>query len=345
MINKIKNIVEKLSEQEAKSLLLQHLYRIQLLEETKYPEDKFLEDLKKEYHDLLQFASKPGQTNYNTIHIVFGDSPAGSLKIALPRDEKVIRFSDQFSIGPVHQLHTERGLELRKKWLYLHINLDEQSTLTYLEDFQQTLTEISNIPEHIPIYIWTANNAHEQTSARLVVHALKNRKNTIRLINVYTSYQNHWPTPPEEFFPRNTGEVSAENLKIIYAANKNDQPLTEHTRNKLADEWEKLAETTEVLRIWEDDQIKSVSESYFDAFIIEKARYLHNEQTKPDFMKSARLIGEVIGHLNQYTGDQFIEYRVRQLILQGIFEIEGVPKAMRFYSVKMKEDINSTKRE
>ncbi|WP_391209525.1 DUF3658 domain-containing protein [Psychrobacillus sp. L4] len=137
-----------------------------------------------------------------------------------------------------------------------------------------------------------------------------------------------------------TGEVAPEKLKVIYAANKNVQPLTAKLCYKLADEWEKLSETTEVLRIWEDGEIKNVPENYFDAFIVDKARYLHREQGKLEFMKSARLIGEVFGHLNQYTGDEFIEYRVRQLIFNGIFEIEGIPKAMRFYSVKLKEEFN-----
>jgi len=53
-------------------------------------------------------------------------------------------------------------------------------------------------------------------------------------------------------------------------------------------------------------------------------------------MKSARLIGEVIGNVDQYIGDGFVEYRVRLLIMNGIFEIKGVPKAMRYYSVKLK---------
>ncbi len=53
-------------------------------------------------------------------------------------------------------------------------------------------------------------------------------------------------------------------------------------------------------------------------------------------MKSARLIGEVIGYLDQYIGDEYFEYRVRHLIMNGVFEIEGIPKAMWFYSVKLK---------
>ena len=47
-------------------------------------------------------------------------------------------------------------------------------------------------------------------------------------------------------------------------------------------------------------------------------------------MLSARLIGEVLGHLNQYVGDDFIEYRVRTLVRQGIFEVKGNTKGSGF---------------
>lgn len=81
--------------------------------------------------------------------------------------------------------------------------------------------------------------------------------------------------------------------------------------------------------------INSVNESYYDNYIIDTTRKIHIERKNNEFIKSARLIGEVMGHLNQYIGDQFIEYRVRHLIVNGIFEIEGIPKAMRYYSVRL----------
>ncbi|TGN32044.1 hypothetical protein E4L99_16000 [Lysinibacillus sp. S2017] len=49
-----------------------------------------------------------------------------------------------------------------------------------------------------------------------------------------------------------------------------------------------------------------------------------------------RIIGEVMGHLNQYIGDQFIQYRVIRLIMNGVLDMEGVPTAMRYYSIKIK---------
>ena len=53
-------------------------------------------------------------------------------------------------------------------------------------------------------------------------------------------------------------------------------------------------------------------------------------------IKTARIIGEVIGHLNQYIGDQFIHYRIIRLIMDGVLDMEGVPTAMRYYSIKIR---------
>ncbi|WP_264740353.1 DUF3658 domain-containing protein [Cytobacillus firmus] len=68
---------------------------------------------------------------------------------------------------------------------------------------------------------------------------------------------------------------------------------------------------------------------------IELAKKLH--KSNKGFIKSARLIGEVIGHLDEPIGDGFAEYRVRSLIYNGVFAIKGIPKSMRYYSIKLKE--------
>lgn len=79
-----------------------------------------------------------------------------------------------------------------------------------------------------------------------------------------------------------------------------------------------------------------MSEDYLDDFINQSLHKLHKERGNSDFIKSARLIGEVIGHSLHVVGDGFIEYRVRELIVNGILDIKGVRKAMRFYEVKFR---------
>lgn len=58
--------------------------------------------------------------------------------------------------------------------------------------------------------------------------------------------------------------------------------------------------------------------------LISTVRKIHSKRNNNQIIKSARLIGEVIEHLN--IGDQILEYRVRNLILDGRFDIEGVQK-------------------
>ncbi|WP_244906718.1 DUF3658 domain-containing protein [Neobacillus soli] len=41
------------------------------------------------------------------------------------------------------------------------------------------------------------------------------------------------------------------------------------------------------------------------------------------------------GRIDQYVGDDFLEYRVRKLIDMGIIEFEGSLEAMRYYRVKL----------
>lgn len=86
----------------------------------------------------------------------------------------------------------------------------------------------------------------------------------------------------------------------------------------------------------ENNKIRTVHEDYFDELIVSTARKLHAKQKEKDFMKSGRLIGDVLGHMENNVGDAFLEYRLRSLIYNGIFEIKGIPKGMRYYSVKLK---------
>jgi hypothetical protein len=44
----------------------------------------------------------------------------------------------------------------------------------------------------------------------------------------------------------------------------------------------------------------------------------------------------VYGQNGHIVGDAFLEYRLRTLINNGVFDIKGVPKGMRYYSVKLK---------
>ena len=206
----------------------------------------------------------------------------------------------------------------------------------FQKNVKRTLLNIEQIPSHHPIIIWAGENAHEQTALRLALYVLEEKTNDILMINTNEAYKTHFEQPEIDFTPLHMGELSFKHLKQIYEHEKNSRALTQTERKVFEQQWVQLCEDKAVLRIWESNKIMSVSENYYDAYIIHTVKKFHEENKHRDFIKSARIIGEVIGHLNQYIGDQFIEYRVRRLIVDGIFDMEGVPKAMRYYSIKLR---------
>ncbi|RSL35095.1 DUF1835 domain-containing protein [Salibacterium salarium] len=346
MIYELKRILKNSAEDEVKSLLFQILLRINRLEETdQYKEEQFVVDLKKTYNDFLNYKRKQtdikNNNNYKVVHILFGDSASGCLKSALKEielqdEEKIIFFSDIFSVGPIWQLHEKVGLSNRYEWLKNHINMDDEILDNYQDEFNNTISEINEIPNDTPIIIWFGENAHEQTALRYVLYILKEKTNDILIMETTANYKNQFDVPETEIFPLHTGEISPDKLRVIYKKNRKNNTLTQKERKNFENEWEQLSTKKEVLRIWKNKMIHSVNESHYDDYLIDTLRKIHIERKNMEFIKSARLIGEVMGYLDQYIGDQFFEYRVRHLIVNGIFEIEGVPKALRFYSVRLK---------
>ncbi|MDL4839441.1 DUF1835 domain-containing protein [Aquibacillus rhizosphaerae] len=348
MIHELKRILENSNDDEAKSLLLQILLRINMLEKTdQYTEGQFVADLKKTYNDFLNYKRNEtdvkNNKSYKQVHIIFGDSASGSLKGALKEmelqnEEKVISFSDIFSIGPVWQLHDKVGINNRYEWIKNHLIYDEDYIDEYQRNFNNTTSMINTIPENTKIIIWVGENSHEQTALRYVLYLLKGKNYDIILEDTTKQYKNKFYIPDADCYPLHTGEITSEKLRLIYEKGRNIPPVSLVQRKKLEEEWQELSSTQEVLRIWENKNIKNVEEAYYDDYIINKAIKVHKEQKNKDYMKSARLIGEVIGCLDQYIGDAYFEYRVRYLIMNGVFEMKGVPKAMRFYSVKLKNE-------
>ncbi|MBC6973342.1 DUF1835 domain-containing protein [Bacillus sp. Xin] len=333
MIDKLSEVIENMPEDEAKSLLRLILIQLDLMETE--PSENRMTILTEIPKQLIE-SQKPKLhiKESKHVHIAFGDSPAGCIKYMLKQasltEDYVILFSDAFSIGPIHQLELEAGQVARQQWLSRNLNsYDLYFEEEYLSTFRQSMEELQSIPQDIPITIWKANNTHEHVGLCFVLAHLQDRDN-IHVINTSEARELF----PEGYDIRATGELSPEQLAIIYEKYENSALLSEEERKGFEQEWKLLSETTDLLRIWNENKVQSVQEDYFDSFIVECAEKL---KTARSFCKAPRLIGEVLGHIEQVIGDIFLEYRLRTLIQQGVFEMEGTLKAMRYYSVKLKK--------
>lgn len=86
-IEQLKKNIKELPEEDAKSLLFQVLLRMNLLRESAYSETEVVSDIKNIYDMVFEISrdrsERSQEVNFQMIHILFGDSPAGSLKYAL----------------------------------------------------------------------------------------------------------------------------------------------------------------------------------------------------------------------------------------------------------------------
>jgi len=337
MIEDLRRSIRRLSENDAKSILLQTMLRVKMIQESNEAPGQMIEDLSCWYHEIESILQNDTvvERDYKTVHLVCGESPAGSLRYTFGHEHKVIGFPDFFAVGPIERLHTKAGLQRRYEWLRDHLNdTDDYFEEEYEIRLKSTLAEIEAIPPHLPLVIWTAENADEQTGIRYLLYLLKEKSNDIYLINTTTAYQELFNTSENQYFYSHTGGPKPEKLKEIYQ--RKTSPLTQEESRRFEQEWITLAEKKEVLRIWKNHSILAVNEDYFDELIITTAQKLHSKKSEKEFIKAARIIGEVFAQTDNHVGDAFFEDRLRALVYKGVFEIKGIPKGMRYYSVKLK---------
>ncbi|AIY76488.1 TPA: DUF1835 domain-containing protein [Bacillus tropicus] len=333
MIDKIKNVVEDMYEDEAKHLLQSILIQLNLLEEN-YSEDtiKNLMDIPNQLTSNTSYKRNVKESSH--IHIAFDDSTAGCLKHMLSQEERleemVIAFSEFFSIGPIHKLHMNEGQLARQEWLVNNLTAYENYfEEEYLPRFLETMEELHTIPIETTITIWKANNAHEHVGLCFVMAQLKDKKN-IRIMNTSEASKE---ILKQEYDIRGTGELPPESLALLQKSFIELPCLTVEKRMQFECEWDRLSNSTEFLRVWKENEVHSVQEDYFDQFIIECAKSIGADR---EFLKAPRVIGEALGLVEQLVGDTFLEYRLKELIKQEVFEFVGSLDEMRFYSVKLK---------
>lgn len=334
VIDKIKNVVEDMYEDEAKHLLQSILIQLDVLDRN-YNED-MIKNLTSIPKQLTNHATQEKNARESIhIHIVFDDSTAGCLKYMFKQEglleESVVSFSEFFSIGPIHQLHTNEGQLARKEWLVNNLTAyDSYFEDEYLPRFKKTVEVLHSIPNETPITIWKAENAHEHVGLSFVIAQLKDKKN-IRVMNTSEASKEILKL---EYDIRGTGELAPESLALIQKSFVELPYLTVEKRMQFEHEWDSLSKSTEFLRVWTDNEVHSVQEDYFDQFIIECAKRVSADK---GFIKAPIVIGEALGLVEQLVGDTFLEYRLKQLIKKEVFEFVGSLEEMRFYSVKLRK--------
>ncbi|WP_151737763.1 DUF1835 domain-containing protein [Paenibacillus tengchongensis] len=321
--------IAQLDAQEAKGLLHACFMNMQRLAEGKLAPEYCAADLS----ERLERLSEARKQDYYTrmfppgpltrLHIIFGDSAGGSLKMALRQLElspshQVVVLRERYELGPLADWDHPQGRTLRWEWLQERLNVHDSDNGAELEEeyWLKQSEYLASLPSGVPITIWSGFNGCEQTGLRHAAYLLRNHRNAIYVIAPDQDSHLLFDTAEVVQDYRHSGEIIPEKLAAIFKHNEAASPLSSGERRSLEQEWNNLTSAGEELhyRIWEAGQLRAVGIDYFDEYLLGKARELQSTRKEGEFMKAARVIGEALGYSEQYVGDEFLEYRLRELV-------------------------------
>ncbi|WP_339314222.1 DUF1835 domain-containing protein [Paenibacillus sp. FSL M7-0896] len=271
--------------------------------------------------------------NQEYVHILFGMSDAGSLKVTLSalgirETNQVLAFNESFSIGPLSGLDTITGMQNRQLWM---MERDENYSLSQHHNQENQLVRmvqtVKSIPHHANIVIWVADNAHDQTGLRFVLHVLRDRIQPVHIVNVTELYQSAGIHGSDGFVPFYSGAIDRESYLLIVKKYSQGVPLASDQRRGYELDWLRLAEENQMLRLWKDAAIISCDESALDEIILSSVTELEVEQERNQVRKGYVSAGSVFIRVfevsQQLLGTSFILSGMRALVNQGVLVSRG----------------------
>lgn len=346
----IKKATDSLGERELKPYLRFMLMKIKSMKEQEGSLEAAVTELIELYDELMGLQEKrtfwsPVPTCTH-VHIVVGDSFAGSMKQALKglgcaETHKLITLRENYSIGPLYGLDSSEGRKARSNWFRNNITGAFEDYTEFEEEYNELLDKLEQIPEQAEVIVWTSGNACEQAGMRHALHLLRNKRNSISVNDACAICEELYNRPDAFINYRYSGEIASDKLREAITLLDGKGKLCASDIARLEREWQVITEQTGTLRIWRDSAVLEVPAEYYDQYLLDTLDKLKPSADDNGFVKSARLIGEAIGYCEQYIGDSYFEYRLRELIYAGILEIKGVPAAMRFYSIRRKRRAES----
>jgi hypothetical protein len=266
------------------------------------------------------------------IHIVFNENEVALMQSVIELDETlagpVFQIKDDYAVGPIAQLDTEEGKSARLQWWK---SLLEQTPYGAAQaDAVNDDATVSQIIEQLEAdetlecWIWMGQNQHDVSGYYWLMPKLRAFQGRVMIV-----YLNNLPFINEKgqlFYPSWLSEIQAsEFLK----AKKLARPITLSEYEIDPDEWRKLTEENANVRLLEGGKkLIGKSEENYDNDIL--------RNLTGDWQKATRVISNTLNRMKVKTGDVYLMWRLKELIVKGKIEVNGEPtKAWKDFDVKI----------
>ena len=266
------------------------------------------------------------------IHIVFQQNDIDTLKKAIELDAtlqgEVIQIKDDFAVGPLLNIYTVEGIEIRKQWWrevlagsHYEGIVDDGSVADDNETVADLIERLNADNEEV-IWIWAAQNKHDVSGYYWLISQLKDFQGRIFIL-----YLNNLPFINEKghiFYPNNIFEIQP---KEFLKAKKLARPITLSEFEVDPDEWAKLCNENKGVRILEGGKkLLQYDYDYYDEELM--------KVVTPDWQKVNKLLHSFFSKSKITTGDTYLLWRMRLMISENKIDAQGDAKNLKDFEVK-----------
>jgi len=266
------------------------------------------------------------------VHIVFQQADIEALQKSFELDENfsgdIVQIQDDLAVGPIADIYTEEGRQARKQWWREVLEGGDYDGLVDRETADDTalVTELIsrlNADENEVIWIWAAQNKHDVCGYYWLMSQLKEYQGRIFIL-----YLNNLPFINEKgniFYPNNLFEIPA---KEFLKARKLAREITLSEFEVDPDEWTKLCNESRGVRLLEGGKkLMQADADYYDAAI--------KKYSSTDWQKASKVIHQFLNKEKELTGDAYLLWRIKWMIGQGIFDVQGNAGNMKDFEIKL----------
>ncbi|HYF30892.1 MAG TPA: DUF1835 domain-containing protein [Chitinophagaceae bacterium] len=267
------------------------------------------------------------------IHVVFNEADVEVLQQAIALDEsmqgEVVQIRDDYAVGPIQNLYIGEGIAARREWWKQILAGGDYAGLAdndEIDDYRTVANLVGTLRRDSGemIWIWAAQNKHDVSGYYWLLHFMKEFQGRVHIL-----YLNNLPFINEKgqlFYPEWLSSIPP---KEFLKARKLARPITPSEFEVDPDEWTRLSNENKGVRILEGG--KKLVQHDYDFYDADLRKYI-----TPEWQKASRIIHNFLHKNKHTTGDAYLLWRLKLMLANGEYDVNGEVKNMRDFEVKAK---------
>ena len=271
------------------------------------------------------------------IHVVFNEADVTVLQQAQSMDEtlagEVVLIRDDYAVGPLENIYLGEGKDARKQWWSeVLAGGDYEGKTDEVDDYATLASLVGTMrrDEMELIWIWAAQNKHDVSGYYWILPYMQEFQGRVSIL-----YLNNLPFINEKggiFYPQWLSDIPA---REFLKAKKLAREITLSEFEVDPDEWRRICTDGKFVRILEGGKkLASYDVDFYDVEL--------RKAVTGDWQKASRVINQVQTKGKHSTGDAFLLWRIKILIQQGEFDMQGKLAGMKDFEVKNQSGIAAT---